>query len=71
MGLRSEVHLDDANCQASWRRDRRMGMYHNVPKDPIADASSANSNALKSFFSRAVDDLEILVETFQRAVLGS
>ena len=62
MGLRSEVHLDDPNCQASWRRDRRMGMYHNVPKDAVADSSSANSNALKSFFSRALDDPEILEE---------
>ena len=62
MGLRSEVHLDDPNCQTSWRRDRRMGMYHNIPKDPVTDASSANSNALKSFFSRAKDDLDILDE---------
>lgn len=30
MGLRSEVHLDDSNCQTSWHRDRRMGTYYNV-----------------------------------------
>lgn len=63
MGLRSEVHLGDPNCQASWRRDRRMGMYHNVPKDVLADSSSANSNALKSFLSRVADDPEILEES--------
>ena len=62
MGLRSEVPLDDPNCQSSWRRDRRMGMYHNIPKGAVADSSSANSNALKPYFSRAADDPDILLE---------
>lgn len=60
MGLRSETHLEDPNCQASWRRDRRMGMYHNVPKEAVGDASALNSNALKVFLSRAADDPDIL-----------
>jgi len=63
MGLRSEVHLEDPNCQASWRRDRRMGMYHNIPKEATgADPSSGNSNALRSFLSRASIDPDILHE---------
>lgn len=59
MGLRSEVHLEDPNCQTSWRRDRRMGMYHNV-RDSASGDSSANSNALKSFLSRASGDPDML-----------
>lgn len=61
MGLRSEVQLDDPSCLTSWRRDRRMGMYHNV-KDTASGDASANSNALKNFLSRASNDPEILVE---------
>ncbi|KAL9069901.1 MAG: hypothetical protein Q9161_005215 [Pseudevernia consocians] len=30
MGLRSELHLDDPKNRASWRRDRRMALYHNL-----------------------------------------
>ena len=62
MGLRSETHLEDRDCQASWRRDRRMGMYHNVPKEIVGDASAINSNALKVFLSRAADDPDILTD---------
>lgn len=60
MGLRSEMHLEDPNCQASWRRDRRMGMYHNVPKEAAGESSALSSNALKVFLSRAADDPDIL-----------
>ncbi|KAG8162941.1 hypothetical protein KVR01_007419 [Diaporthe batatas] len=57
MGLRSEVHLEDPACQVSWRRDRRMGTYHNVPKAEAEGGSSASSNnALKEFFTRVADD---------------
>lgn len=62
MGLASEVHLDDPNCQTSWRRDRRMGMYHNVKDTTIGEALT-NSNAPKAFLSRAADDPDMLNET--------
>ena len=62
MGLRSEVHLEDPNCQASWRRDRRMGTYHNIPKEAVGDASALDSNPLKAFLSRAASDTDILNE---------
>lgn len=62
MGLRSEVHLEDPNCQASWRRDRRMGMYHNVPREAVGESSAMNSNTLKVFMSRAADDPAMLEE---------
>lgn len=65
MGLRSEVHLEDSNCQASWRRNRRnrrMGMDHNVPNDAVGGSSALNSNSLKSFLSRAAGEPDILGE---------
>ncbi|KAL8736136.1 MAG: hypothetical protein Q9181_002526 [Wetmoreana brouardii] len=62
MGLRSEVHLEDASCQTSWRRDRRMGTYHNVPREAIVESSAISSNSLKVFMSRAANDPAILDE---------
>lgn len=62
MGLKSEVHLNDPNCQTSWRRDRRMGMFHNIPKDNDGGSGTNNSNALKSFIVRAASDPSILDE---------
>ena len=61
MGLRSDVHLEDPNCQTSWRRDRRMGMYHNV-RDTASGVATADSNVLKTFLSRATNHPEILGE---------
>ena len=69
MGLRSEVHLEDPNCQASWRRDRRMGMYHNVPKEAEGEVSS-NNNQLKSFLGRCADDPALLAEKESHEYLG-
>lgn len=60
MGLRSEVHLNHPDCQTSWRRDRRMGMFHNISEDTRGDSSTLNSNAFKSFLARAALDPEIL-----------
>ena len=61
MGLRSEVHLDDPSCQTSWRRDRRMGMYHNVRNDAIGSTNAASkSSALKSFLTAAASDPSLL-----------
>ncbi|KAJ3577384.1 hypothetical protein NPX13_g3183 [Xylaria arbuscula] len=30
MGLKSELHLEDPDSRIIWRRDRRMGRYHNA-----------------------------------------
>lgn len=30
MGLRSELHLEDPKNRVTWRRNRRMGLYHNL-----------------------------------------
>lgn len=43
MGLRSELHLDDPGNPTNWRRDRRMGMYHNITVERTSKASAENS----------------------------
>ena len=63
MGLRSNLHLDDPNNRTNWRRDRRMGMYHNIRNIDTDGASSANSNKIQNFLSSAVDDPDILSQT--------
>lgn len=61
MGLRSEVHLEDPNCLTGWRRDRRMGSYHNIVKDDISSgAKLADSDPLKTFMLSAADTPAIL-----------
>jgi aryl carrier-like protein len=53
MGLRSELHLDDPNNPTNWRRDRRMGAYHNRAND-VSD-TRAESNVLKVFLQNVTD----------------
>lgn len=61
MGLKSELHLDDPKNRTNWRRDRRMGVYHNV-KDTTTGSAAGNANELKNFLARAADDPDILSE---------
>lgn len=51
MGLRSEQDLDDPSSRTMWRRDRRMGIYHNVRLQDRAKTSEKN-NALQEFLTR-------------------
>ena len=57
MGLRSEGDLADADTRTNWRRDRRMGFYHNLRADGGAGAGgagrSASSEALAKFLGQA------------------
>ena len=66
MGLRSEQALDDPNNRTNWRRDRRMGLYHNVRADGgaggSAGARSAKSNAPLDFLARAAEDGPVFLE---------
>ncbi|EEU34613.1 uncharacterized protein NECHADRAFT_106233 [Fusarium vanettenii 77-13-4] len=54
MGLRSELHLDNPKNPTNWRRDRRMGIYHNLA---VGDASDARgeSHSLKEFLQTLTD----------------
>lgn len=61
MGMRSELDLEDPSNRTNWRRDRRMGSYHNV-RSSSAELDSADSNELKRFLTSAADDTKILSE---------
>lgn len=47
MGLHSEIPLDDPANRVNWRRDRRMGMYHNVKA--LDTLSEQQPSALRQF----------------------
>lgn len=65
MGLRSELHLDDPQNRVPWRRDRRMGFYHNSELQGI-EVGSNTSKSLKQLIHRIVhgegDETETLLE---------
>lgn len=52
MGLHSDTHLDDANNHVAWKRDRRMGFYHNTAKDSAPEEASADGNDLRDFMTK-------------------
>ncbi|RYP84204.1 hypothetical protein DL770_005246 [Monosporascus sp. CRB-9-2] len=55
MGLRSERQLDDPNNRTNWRRDRRMGLYHNVRAENPTSTKVKN-NALLDFLALAAEE---------------
>lgn len=60
MGLRSELDLADPNNRASWRHNRRMGIYHNIlPGDGI-DRNDQNTeqSALKKFLASVTENAD-------------
>lgn len=59
MGLRSEIPLDDPSNRATWRRDRRMGSFHNVSDEKNLQAPSG-WNELKGFLTRVIDQPDLL-----------
>jgi aryl carrier-like protein len=61
MGLRSEIHLDDPANRCNWKRDRRMGAYHNIHTQITSDTSS-NTDELKTFLNRAIDEPDLLTQ---------
>lgn len=58
MGLRSEGDLNDPNTRTNWRRDRRMGFYHNNNEKETNTRGS--SSELIAFLARVADDVEVL-----------
>lgn len=54
MGLYPQVHLEDPKCTTSWRRDRRMGTYHNI-RNEIKQGNGADvvyCNGLEAFLEQ-------------------
>ncbi|KAH7115402.1 hypothetical protein B0J13DRAFT_654214, partial [Dactylonectria estremocensis] len=61
MGLRSELHLEDPNNRCNWRRDRRMGAYHNI-RNQQEEETGSDSSALKTFLARVPEGSAMLSE---------
>lgn len=59
MGLRSETPLEDSYNRLTWRRDRRMGPYHNVVEQRASQVSS-EWNELEKFLVRAENQPDLL-----------
>ncbi|KAI1497192.1 hypothetical protein F5X99DRAFT_423743 [Biscogniauxia marginata] len=53
MGLHSDTHLDDAANRVAWKKDRRMGLYHNTAKENTAEDDSNEGNGLRDFIANA------------------
>jgi aryl carrier-like protein len=51
-GLHSDVHPNDPKCPTVWRRNRKMGLYHNV-RAATNTAGSGASGGLKAFLEQA------------------
>jgi NADPH:quinone reductase-like Zn-dependent oxidoreductase/SAM-dependent methyltransferase/NAD(P)-dependent dehydrogenase (short-subunit alcohol dehydrogenase family) len=62
MGLRSALHLEDPNNRCNWRRDRRMGSYHNIRTGQTDAAAGGDSGALKGLLRRASEEPDLLAE---------
>ncbi|KAJ3541377.1 hypothetical protein NM208_g4643 [Fusarium decemcellulare] len=61
MGLRSEGDLNDPNTRTNWRRDRRMGFYHNENRSSSSE-QQGSSNKLSAFLASAADNPNVLDE---------
>ncbi|KAL9094132.1 MAG: hypothetical protein Q9165_003547 [Trypethelium subeluteriae] len=70
MGLRSELPLEDQSNRVEWRRDRRMALYHNVRPADVSLSTSAASNELSAFLTRAADDTATLTDEAGVRFLG-
>lgn len=69
MGLKSELPLDHPSNRATWRRDRRMGFYHNVAREKFEHTPSGPEE-LKAFLTRAAHSPDLFTETSSRSYLA-
>ena len=71
MGLRSDLHPDDPNNRTHWRRDRRLGIYHNIKNTNAVDRGAAGDTQLAQFLSRCAADPELLDHADSEALLAA
>ncbi len=69
MGLRSDLHPDDPNNRTHWRRDRRLGIYHNIKNTNTVD-HTASDNQLKQFLLRCAADPDLLDQKDSESLLA-
>ena len=61
MGLKSEVPLSDPINRVSWRRDRRMAIYHNnLQHSTTSGDSKSTGDSINRFVKEVTDDPSIL-----------
>ncbi|KAI9742970.1 MAG: hypothetical protein M1818_003265 [Claussenomyces sp. TS43310] len=53
MALHSDMHLEDAANHVAWKKDRRMGLYHNTAKEDNINDDSSEDNSLRDFVANA------------------
>ncbi|KAL8901144.1 MAG: hypothetical protein Q9207_005347 [Kuettlingeria erythrocarpa] len=71
MGLRSDLHPEDPQNRTHWRRDRRMGIYHNIKNtSAAAQGRAGKSSELQAFITQAADRPELLAEPASEAFLA-
>ena len=58
MGLKSSISVSDAKSHTSWRRDRRMGFYHNIPTSD--NLSESEKSQLTELLNDALEEPNIL-----------
>ena len=69
MGLRSDLHPDDPNNRTHWRRDRRLGIYHNI-KNTNTVGHTASNDQLKQFLLRCAADPDLLDQKDSESLLA-
>ena len=69
MGLRSDLHPDDPNNRTHWRRDRRLGIYHNI-KNTNTVAPTASDDQLKQHLLRCAADPDLLDQKDSESLLA-
>ncbi|PHH71960.1 hypothetical protein CDD82_6238 [Ophiocordyceps australis] len=69
MELRSEMHLDDPNNPINWRRDRRMGHYHNTERKRGNEQDTRGADPLAAFLNQASEKPELLTHEAECATL--
>ncbi|KAL1610641.1 hypothetical protein SLS60_002311 [Paraconiothyrium brasiliense] len=70
MGLKSETPLDDPSNHATWRFDRRMGLYHNIVPEANSQHAAARDD-IRTFVARASDNPSLLNEASSKEYLAS
>ncbi|KAF7898842.1 uncharacterized protein EAF01_008055 [Botrytis porri] len=68
MGLLSEIPLDDPSNRATWKGDRRMGVYHNARSEKASQALSG-SGKLREFLARVENQPDLLKEKSSKEFL--
>ncbi|KAF2651813.1 hypothetical protein K491DRAFT_606158 [Lophiostoma macrostomum CBS 122681] len=60
VGLGSSLPLTNSRNRAVWKRDRRMGIYHNTTKSGPTNKTESSNAGLEAYISNAKRDPDML-----------